>query len=376
MNIRSVALVASLIGCVSSVNAATYVYIANADDHTISMYAMDNKAGTLRAIGTTPVSGIVMPMAVSPDRRYLYASIRTKPYAVESYVIDSASGRLDLLGRSPLPESMAYISTDRGGRYLFGASFGGDVISVSPIGAQGVVQRDPVQVIKTGPHAHSILPDPSNRFVYVGNLGVDRVLQFRFDAANGKLTPIDRGYTEAPEAAGPRHQAASPDGRFLYVVNELAGTVTQYTIDQASGALARGASVQAVPAAYGLAPGLVRPPLGGGEKVDDVRRIWAADVHASPDGRFLFVSERTSSSITTFRIDPHDGSLTFAGNVPVESQPRGFNIEPRGRFMVVAGEKSPTAGVYAINPDDGSLKRIQRIAAGKGANWVEIVDFN
>lgn len=376
MAVKRMAMAAAMLLCTAMASASTYVYVSNADDHSISMYSMDTAAGKLESLGTIEVSGVVMPMAISPDRRYLYASIRSKPYSVESYLIDSKTGKLEWLAKSALPESMAYISTDHSGRYLFGASFGGDVISVSAIGPQGVVQDDALSVLKTGPHAHSILPDPSNRFVYVGNLGVDRVLQFSFNNTNGQLASIGDGYAQAPAGAGPRHQAMSPDGRFLYVVNELQGTVTPYRIDQRTGALSAQLSVSGVPSTYNLQPGLVRPPLGQGEKVDDTPRIWAADIHVTPDGHFLFMSERSSSSITTFKIDQSSGALSFASNTPVETQPRGFNIEPRGRFMVVAGEKSPTLGVYAIKPEDGSLKRIQSVSTGKGANWVETVEFN
>lgn len=239
---------------------------------------------------------------------------------------------------------MAYISTDRTGRYLFGASFGGDVISVNAISENGVVETKPQAVIKTGPHAQSILPDPSNRFVYVGKLGVDRLLQFKLNSKNGQLTPIHKGYIQVAAGTGPRHQAMSPDGRFLCVVSELKGTVTSFAIDQESGSLSQRQTVEGVPSSYGLEAGLVRPALGQGEKVDDTPRIWAADIHVTPDGRFLYISERTSSSISAFKTDKLSGGLSFIENKTVETQPRGFNFDPQGRFMIVSGEKSSTLG--------------------------------
>lgn len=134
------------------------------------------------------------------------------------------------------------------------------------------------------------------------------------------------------------------------------------------------------PAAWRPAPrckkGLIRPPLGQGEKVDDTPRIWAADLRVTPDGRFVYMSERTSSSISWFRADAASGQLQCAGNLPVEKQPRGFNIDPRGKYLVVSGEKSSEVGVYAIEANDGSLRRVGGAPAGKGANWVEIVEFN
>lgn len=357
-------------------HAATYVYVSNAEDGTISGYQLNTGSGSLRPVGVTPAGALVMPLAISPDRRYLYASIRSKPYGAATYLIDSSSGGLTRLSTAALPDSMAYISTDKSGRFLFGASFGGDVVSVNPIGAQGWVQGEALQVIKTGRHAHSILVDPSNRFVYTGNLGEHRVLQWRLDEKAGKLTPIGEGFAAAEAGDGPRHLAFAPNGRYLYVLNELSGTVTTYGIDQTIGALTRQSSAAGVPTEYKLEKGLIRPPLGQGEKVDDTPRIWAADVKMTPDGRFLYMSERTSSSISWFQVDPSNGALRFGGNIPVEKQPRGFNIDPRGRHMVVAGEKVTEVGVYAIDSESGALRRVGGAPAGNGANWVEIVEFN
>lgn len=357
-------------------HAATFVYVSNAEDGTISNYQLDTGTGALTPIGTTRSARLVMPLAVSPDRRYLYASIRSQPYSVITYQIDSRSGALVQLATATLPESMAYISTDRTGRYLFGASFGGDVISVNPIGPQGLVQGDALQIIKTGRHAHSIVTDTSNRFVYVGNLGVHRVLQFAFDEKSGALSPIAQGYAQAVDGSGPRHSAVSPNDNFLYVLNELFGTVTTYAIDRKTGALTRKDSVEGVPSRYKLEKGLIRPPLGQGEAVDDTPRIWAADIQVTPDGRHVYTTERTSSTVTAYSADPATGKLTYVDTIEVEKQPRGIRIDPRGRWLVVTGEKSTAIGVYAIDAQTGTLKRVGGAPAGKGANWVEIVEFN
>lgn len=359
----------------AATQAATYVYVSNAEDGNISGYRLDAASGALQALGVTPAGPLVMPLAISPDRRLLYASIRSKPFAAATYRIDAGSGALTLLGTAPLAESMAYISTDRSGRFLFGASFGGDVVSVNPIGLQGWVQGETLELIKTGRHAHSVLVDPSNRFVYTANLGMHRVLQWRLDDKTGALTPIGEGFAPAEPGDGPRHLAFAPSGRFLYVLNELSGTVASYAVDQASGALTRVAVASGVPAGSTLQKGLIRPPLGQGDKVDDTPRIWAADLRATPDGRFVYMTERTSSSISWFQADAATGSLRYAGNLAVEKQPRGFNIDPRGRHLVVAGEKAAEIGLYEIEPDSGALRRVAGAPAGKGANWVEIVEL-
>ena len=103
---------------------------------------------------------------------------------------------------------------------------------------------------------------------------------------------------------------------------------------------------------------------------------WASDLRLTPNGRFLYAAERTSSTLAHFRVDPASGKLTYLGSTPTEKQPRGFNIDPTGRFVVVSGEQSDTISSYAIDAETGALKPIGRYPTGKGANWVEIVAFD
>ncbi|WP_255556653.1 beta-propeller fold lactonase family protein [Sodalis sp. dw_96] len=372
------ALIVGMAGVFSSpsLHADTFVYVSNALDGTISDYRLDTQKGALTFLRNTPAGQLVMPMAVSPDKKHLYAAVRSKPYSVVTYRIDGGSGFLDRIATAPLSASMAYISTDRRGNYLFGASFDGDVVAVSPISPQGVAAGKTLQTIKTGPHAHSVISDVTNRFVYVGNLGVDRVLQFAFDERSGQLTPIGSGFVQAPTGSGPRHSTVSPDGNNLYSLSELTGTVTRYAIDRTDGNLTRQEIIEGVPGKYHLQKGLVRPALGQGEKIDDTPRIWAADIKITPDGRFLYTTERTSSTVTAYRVAIDSGKLSYINTFDVEKQPRGIAIDPRGRWLVVSGEKSATIGVYGIDAQLGSLTRAGEAPAGKDANWVEIVEQN
>ena len=104
--------------------------------------------------------------------------------------------------------------------------------------------------------------------------------------------------------------------------------------------------------------------------------IWAADLHLTPDGKFLYASERTSSTLAAFSVDGASGKLTYLGSTPTERQPRGFAIDPKGKFLVASGEKSDTISAYTIDAASGALKLVGKYPAGKGANWVEIVDFD
>lgn len=166
--------------------AATFVYVSNADDGDIGMYRLQDD-GALTPLGRVRAASLVMPMTVSPDRRFLYAASRARPYTVHVYSIDRGNGMLTPLATAPLAESFPYISLDRTGRYLFGASYAGHLISVSAVGADGRVAAEPLQVIPVGRNAHSIGADQGNRYVYVPTLGSDAVFQFTFDAKTGRL---------------------------------------------------------------------------------------------------------------------------------------------------------------------------------------------
>ncbi len=217
--------------------AATFVYVSGAEDATIDAYVMDAKTGALRSIGKAEAGKLVMPMAVSPNKKFLYAVVRSQPTRVITYAIDDKTGALTQKATAPLPDSMPYVSTDRSGHFLFTASYGGDKIAVSPIGADGLVSAEAIQVLPTGRNAHSILVDRTNRFAYSANLGANQVLQFSFNAKTGKLTPLDPPAVKPEPGHGPRHLAFSRDNKFLYVLNELSGHVTQYAIDGTKGTL-------------------------------------------------------------------------------------------------------------------------------------------
>src|SRR2546421_240009 len=166
--------------------AATFVYVSNAEDGTIGMYTLQAD-GSLQPGARVEAAKVVMPMAVSPDKRFLIAAVRSKPYEAYTYSIDKTSGALKLVGKGPLAESYPYITIDNTGRYLLGASYGANQVGVNPIGEDGKV-GEPQQVIPTARNAHSIRTDNTNRYVFVPHLGTDQIFQFVFDAKTGKLS--------------------------------------------------------------------------------------------------------------------------------------------------------------------------------------------
>jgi len=374
---KKIAIGATLLFAATLLHAATFVYVSNADDGDIGVYTLQAD-GSLKAGERVKAEKVVMPMSVSPDKKYLVAAVRSKPFSAWTYRIDRASGALKLVGSGPLAESYPYISHDRTGRYLLGASYGGHQIGVNPIGADGKVGQ-PQQVIPTARNAHSIRVDNTNRYVYVPHLGTDQVFQFVLDAKTGRLTANTPPVLQLPQGTGPRHIIISADNKFAYLLNELTAQVTTLSIDAASGQLAALGTASALPADSKLQPGMPRGAVGGPganqAPRDTANDIWASDLHLTPNGRFLYAAERTSSSIGAFSVDGASGKLAYLSSTPTEKQPRGFAIDATGRYLVVSGEKSETLSTYAIGAD-GSLKPIGKYPTGKGSNWVEIVSFD
>src|SRR5262245_34408012 len=370
-------IIAMLLALASStpVVAATFVYVSNAEDGDVGMYTLQAD-GSLQGGQRFKAAKVVMPMTVSPDKRFLIAAVRSKPYQAYTYGIDRNSGALNLVGTGPLAESFPYIALDRGGRFLLGASYGANLVSVNPVAADGRV-GEPLQVTPTARNAHAIRTDNTNRFVFVPHLGTDQVFQFLFDEKRGRLTANTPPVVQLKQGTGPRHLIVSGDNRFVYLLNELTATVTTLALDANSGTLKELDSVSALPADSKLGPGMPRGAVGvaGQPPRNTDNDIWASDLHLTPNGRFLYAAERTSSTLGAFRVDPQSGKLSYLASTPTEKQPRGFRIDPSGRFVVVSGEKSDTISTYAIDAESGSLKPIGRYPTGKGSNWVEIVAF-
>jgi 6-phosphogluconolactonase len=340
----------------------TVVYVSNAASKEIYMLAMNRENGELSLLDKVPVPGTdkpspaSMPMAVSPDRRFLYAALRSDTFPASSFAIDRASGRLTHLATTPLQDSMAYIITDRSGRWLLAASYPGNKLTINPIDDQGHIVEKTTQIIPDRPKSHCILVDATNRFCYATSLGSDVVMEWKFDPATGTLSPNGPGEVHTKTGAGPRHMALHPNGRFLYLITETTDTIGAYAIDAPTGTLTELQFVDARPAGFTDQPA-------------------AADLHVTPDGRFLYGSERKTSTLAGYRIDPDKGTLSPIGHFPTEKTPRGFNIDPRGRFLLSAGLDSNAMTVYRIDPQSGALTSLKQYAMGEQPNWIEIVDL-
>ncbi|MBH5403033.1 lactonase family protein [Bradyrhizobium sp. CNPSo 4010] len=349
----------TLVSGVRAGMAETFAYVGNADSNDISVFKMSEN-GEMTLVQTAAFKGVEKPgsstpLAITPDRRVLIAAIRSQPYLAVSFAIDAKTGELSHLGNGPLADSMAHIAIDRSGKFLFSASYGGNKVALNPLLGSGVA-GEPKQVIPTGLNAHAFLPSPDNRFAFATNLGSDQVLAFAFDATTGTLTPNDPPEHKVPVKSGPRHFVFHPGGKFVYLLHELNGDVAAFSYEARSGAWDEIQRTTALPEGFSGKP-------------------WAADIHITPDGRFLYASERTSSTLTAYKIDGSSGKLTTIGSVPTEKQPRGFQVDPSGRYLAAVGELSDSMTVYAIDQGTGALAKLKSYPTGKKPNWVEFLNL-
>ena len=333
----------------------TIVCVANADSQDITVLALDAD-GELHERQRHATGGVVMPLAASPDGRVLYASIRSEPYRVLSLAVDPASGTLSSLGSAPLPASSCWISTDRSGRFLLSASYGGSSVAVTAIEAATGCAGETLQVVPTEPNAHCIRVDPSNRHAFAPCLGGDVVRQFRFDAASGRLEDNATPAWRARPGSGPRHIVFHPRAPFAYLLCELDAGIDVLALDERTGTLRHVQTASAWPAGGKGAP-------------------WAADIHLAPDGRFLYACERRTGTITAFAVDADSGRIERLETATTESQPRSFALTPDGRFLIAAGQASHRLARYAVDSASGRLRQLGDQAVGTNPNWIEIVEL-
>ena len=342
--------------------APVLVFVSCAGSKEIHSLRLDAKTGVLDPVDVTPVPGTGepspsnMPLAFSPGKDMLYAALRTAPFPVSAFAVDSASGKLTFRDTVPLPAAMAYIATGGDGRLLMGASYKEGKLSVSRIGKDGLVEAPPLQIIATSPKAHCILAGRSGATIYATTVDGNAILIFRLDAESGTLVPAEPPAMPCWPGAGPRHLACHPRLNVLYCVNELAGSLAVFAIDPETGALTELQYETLVP-----------PGFQGNAR--------AADLHVTADGRFAYASVRNTHTIAGFSIDSVSGLLSPIGLFEVEASPRGFALDPQCRFLFCAGQERNTVGVYAIDPASGVLAPLHRFLVGLNPSWVETLSL-
>jgi 6-phosphogluconolactonase len=204
---------------VSGVAVTQLAVVSCADSGELHVLALDPEHGTLSRHQVLQLGGTLMPLALHPSLPRLYVARRSEPLAVLTLAVHR-DGTLAPLHEAALPASMAYLATDRSGRWLLSASYGGDCVAIGLVDEDGVA-REAQQVLPTGRHAHCIVPDPANRFVHATALGADALHRFRLDAGQGTLVPTDPPTQPMQAGAGPRHLVFDASGTRAYLINEL-----------------------------------------------------------------------------------------------------------------------------------------------------------
>jgi len=324
------------------------VYTASPESQQIHVWQLSEQ-GELTLLQVVDVAGQVQPMVVNPAQGFLYVGARPD-FRVIAYRIGE-EGTLTEAGHAALPGSPSHISTDRSGRFLFSASYNDACVSISPIGADGLPQ-EASQVIGGLEGCHSANVDISNQTLFVPALKQDRICLFSL-TEDGKLEPRPQSQVNTVEGAGPRHMAFHPNQQFAYCINELDSTVDVWQLNSAQGKVERVQSLDMMP-----------------QDFSDTR--WGADIHLTPDGRYLYACERTSSLVTVFSVSADGGQIEVVGHQPTEQQPRGFNLDHSGQYLVAAGQKSHHIEVYKIAAESGLLNPLARYAVGQGPMWVVI----
>lgn len=326
------------------------VYIGGPENQKIYIWKLNN-LGKLTFLQTVHVPGFVKSMVIHRNNRYLYVGV-CPLFSIISYYIQN-NGMLKESCISSIPASPSYMSTDFLGRYLFSVSYSGNCISVSHIYHNGVVLQPIQQKINDLITPHSANIDLENKCLFVPCLKEDRIRLFRL-SLDGQLTPHEKEAIYTASGSGPRHMVFNTNGKYAYCVNELNGTVDVLAI------LVGGSK-------YSIVQTLDIMPVGfSGTQ-------WASDIHITPNGKFLYTSERTTSTITIIGVSKDGSRLSVIDYSPTAIQPRGFNIDHTGRFLISASQKSNYIVVYEINQSNGKLNSIGHYQVGKGPVWVSIL---
>lgn len=316
----------------------------------ISRLSLDTSGGMLTP--PTVDSGLVNPsfLTLSADQRFLYVVEETGPESedstghVRAYAVDSAGLRL-LNRQSTHGFAPCHVQVDRANEFAFVANYGGG-IAMFPIGADGSlamassVQRPEAK----GPHPrqdaahpHSVFLAPDEAFLYVPDLGADRIYIYRVDKVAGKLIPAEPAFCSLAAGAGPRHLSFHPTLPFVYVINELNNTITQLRRDAKQGQLEVVESVSTLPANF-------------------KGTSFCADIHITPNGQFLYGTNRGHDSLAGFRIRSQTGQLTSIGYTSTKGKfPRNFAISPDGTWLLVANQQSDNIASYRIQTDGGLM---------------------
>ena len=295
------------------------------------------------------IEGLTNPsyLCVSDNGKFIYAVSETNTGTVSAYKFDKTTGKIELINTQPVGASPAYVSIDKDQKNIFVANYNGGSLTVVPVNKDGSLGA-PSQTLQqqgsgadknrqAAPHVHAAVLSPDEKRLFVTDLGTDKINVYRYkDSKTPPLTAESPAFVSTEPGSGPRHLEFSADGKFLYVVHELTAVVTAYSVDGA-----KLTPIQTIPMNDASYKG----------------RNGAADIHLSPNGKYLYASNRgEANEIVAYTVNPVTGQLTFLSRTKtIGKTPRNFIVDPTGKFLVVANQGSNTVNVFAIDQKNGLL---------------------
>jgi 6-phosphogluconolactonase (cycloisomerase 2 family) len=343
------------------------IYLCALDLFTGELTVVRLVAEALAATAATLSTASPSTIALDPSGRHLYAGNEYgPPGAVSAYAINRRTGDLTFVNNQPAAGAPAHVSVDHEGKYLFSAEYSGSWFEVFPIlqgGALGpaVFQAQDLGNVDTsfrtkpatnappgsfafsaheGPngHPHQMESDPSNEWVLGTDAGQDRIYVWKLNLrGTPPLVPAATPFVETPPGDGPRHFAFHPNGTWMYSIQEEASTIMFWEFDRGTGALSPQQIIPSVP-----------PGFTGTN--------FTSEIRVSADGDFVYGANRLNDTISVFRIR-RDGSLVQRSHVStLGDYPRIFAIDPSGRFMAVGNQFADNVTTFSVNPGNGSLK--------------------
>ena len=320
----------------------------------IHIYGLDPATGSLAPRDTAREIKNPSYLAFHPNRRLLYAVNELKSYngeatgTLSAFTLDPHNGRLEFINKvATHGTDPCHVTVDATGKYALVANFASGSVAVLPIREDGgleeaseVIQHkgsslDPVR--QKGPHAHSVTLDASNRFAYVPDLGLDKLMIYRFDAEAGRLRPHEQHSFDTKAGAGPRHFVFHPNNAYAYLINELDSTIVGLDYDKERGTVKEVQTVTTLPESF----------RGNSN---------CADILVDPAGRFLYATNRGHDSIAIYRIEGKNGELAAVGHESTKGRtPRNFTIDPSGTFLFAANQDSNTIVCFRIDHHSGLL---------------------
>ncbi len=293
-------------------------------------------------------------LAVSPNKRYVYAvnennNSLNNGGMVSAFKFNKRKGKLNFINQtSSGGNDPCYISFDKTGKWAVASNYSGGSFSVLPVKKNGSVSPANITIQHQGkginkqrqekPHVHSAIFSSNNKYLLVADLGIDKLMLYQFDEKNGSVVLDSSASISVSAGSGPRHSAFHPSQKFIYLTEELSGTIGAFSFGE-NGKLKLFQTISAVPETY-------KGSLGG------------ADIHVSPDGKFLYASNRgEANNLVIFSIDTATGILTTVGYQPTLGvKPRNFNFDPSGNFLLVANQESDSIVIFSVNHQTGLLK--------------------